>query len=105
MLVMREMTLAIRSTSTSASFSCLISVQVFLCSRSFERRSFSLSRKRAAFSNSCCWMAASFSLATSSTCFSSSRTSVGMAEMLSLALAPASSITSIALSGKKRSLM
>ena len=35
----------------------------------------------------------------------SSRTSVGMAEMESRAHAPASSITSMALSGRKRSLM
>ena len=79
--VIRAITVLIRSASTVAWVSCLISVQFFCSSRSLARSSFSRSRTAAAFSNSCCWIAASFSFATSSTCFSSSRTSVGMAEM------------------------
>jgi hypothetical protein len=54
MPVMREITDAIISTSTVICVSCFTSFHDFLCSRSFARSSFSLSRSRAAFSNSCC---------------------------------------------------
>ena len=79
------------------------------CSRQSERifssRSlacFSVSRSEAAFSKSCALMAASFSTRMSSISFSISFTSGGRVMAPMRARAPASSITSMALSGRNR---
>ena len=102
---MTEMTLAMASSSTTTSLSSLVSLQFFFSSLSCDLSSRSRSRNLAAFSYSCAPMAASFSLTTSSIFFSRSRISTGACAVESLVREPASSITSMALSGRKRSLM
>ena len=103
--VMVDSTVAMRSSLTWTSLSRLESLQFFLSSLRRARNSFSLSRRRAAFSYSWPRIAASFSLIASSSFFSSSWISEGTVVTDSRARAHASSMTSIALSGKKRSFM
>ena len=95
---------------TSLTFSSVIS---FLTSNTFlfssctfsscSSNSFCLSDNMIATSNFCSWIASSLSLFTCSISFSSSFTSCGLAVIFSLTLAPASSIKSIALSGRNLS--
>ncbi len=105
MPVITESTEAIRSPSTWTSWVRFDSDQVFLSSLRRPRSSFSRSRSRAAFSYSWPWIADSFSLTTSSSFCSRSWISVGTVVTDSRARAQASSTTSMALSGKKRSFM
>jgi hypothetical protein len=105
MPVMTETTAAMSSASTSTSLSRLASIQPRLSSLSRARASFSLSRIFAAFSYSWARIAASFSLTSSSRFCSRSRISAGTVETDRRARAEASSITSIALYGRKRAFI
>ncbi|SPY13839.1 Uncharacterised protein [Bacillus subtilis] len=101
--VQLDTTIAISSTVTSE-FSCpCFSFHDFFVSSTCSRRRCSVSRKEAAFSNSWLCTAASFSLRTSSSFCSSSFKLGGVVNERSLTFEPASSIKSIALSGRKRS--
>ena len=95
-----ETTDIISSAVTTTSFSSRSSRHSAKIVSSLSLVCFSLSRRLAAFSKSCALIAASFSPRITSIFFSISFTSGGRVMALMRARAPASSMTSIALSGK-----
>ncbi len=98
-------TSATSSAVTFAFCSCFALTSSFRAFSSFSLMARSRSLNSAARSNSCDSLAVRFSHETPSSFCSSSRISSGMALISRRARAPASSITSIALSGRKRSEM
>ncbi|SHV75928.1 Uncharacterised protein [Mycobacteroides abscessus subsp. abscessus] len=98
-------TSAICSSSTSATTSKSPERHCFSRSARWATSCFSESRRRAAFSKSCASMADSFSRRASAIFSSNSRRSGGAVMRRMRMRAPASSIRSIALSGKNLSLM
>ena len=97
-----EMMYIMSSAVTTTSLSSRSSRHLFRMASSFSFVCFSLSRSAAAFSKSCALIAPSFSKRISSISFSISFTSGGRVMALMRARAPASSMTSIALSGRNR---
>ena len=97
-----EMTWRISSSPTTTSFSSRWVRHSDMIFSSLSRACFSLSRSPAAFSKSCALIAASFCPRISSISTSRDFTSGGRVMFWMRARAPASSITSMALSGKKR---
>jgi hypothetical protein len=102
MPVISAMTWQMSFSSTTVCGSDWPSLQFFLRSCNCFFRDFSSSRKEAAFSNSWLWMADSFSVMISPIFFSRSRRSGGTTVMLRRARLPASSMMSMALSGRAR---
>ncbi|CPU67578.1 Uncharacterised protein [Mycobacteroides abscessus] len=98
-------TSAISSSSTSATVSRSPDFHAFSLSARFAVSCFSLSRRPAAFSKSCASIADSFSRRASAISSSSSLSSGGAVMRRMRRRAPASSMRSIALSGRNRSLM
>ncbi len=103
--VQLDTTFPISSTVTSLfSFPCF-SFQLFFVFSTSSRSFCSASRKEAAFSNSWLWTAASFSFLMLSSFASNSFRFGGVVKERRRTFEPASSIKSIALSGRKRSEM
>ncbi|CAB4822893.1 unannotated protein [freshwater metagenome] len=98
-----ERTCAISSSSTSVTLSRSVAFQFFSASAFSAMSAFSVSRSPAAFSKSCPSIADSFSLRAFAILSSYARSSAGAVMRLMRRREPASSIKSIALSGKKRS--